>query len=100
MEEELIESLLMEAIDAMDYKHKSILTGYYYNQLSIPELAKINNTDSRNIYRMLSYARQILREYLKNNGLQESDCPQPLSLATDLFLSYGENAIEGKNNEQ
>lgn len=70
-----IGKLLIRAIGTIDPRYKSILTGYYYNQLSIPDLTKINNASSGYIYKVLTGARQSLREYLrerwKNLKLQE-----------------------------
>lgn len=86
-----IGKILMEAINTMDFKLKGIVTGYYYNQLSIPELAEINGTSPGEIHKVLINARDSLIKVLKENGIREMEYPK--SLATELFLSYGEGAV-------
>ena len=83
--------LLMEAINDMDSDMKGIITGYYYNQLSIPELAEINSISPGEIYKMLTGARASLIRVLKENGVRETEYPK--SLAAELFLTYGEGAV-------
>ncbi len=93
--------LLMEAINDMDVEIKGIVTGYYYNQLSIPELAEINSISPGEIYKILTGVRESLIKALKENGVRETEYPK--SLATELFLTYGEGAVsetrEGINHE-
>ena len=89
-----IGGLLMEAIEKMDPGKKGILTGYYYNQLSIQELARIHNRDPGTIYKILKDSRQALIRSLKEKGVKQRDYPQSLSLGTELFLSYGERAVQ------
>ncbi len=86
--------ILMESIGQMGPVRKGILTGYYYNQLTVQELARIHNKDPAIIYRILDDTRQELRRSLKENGVEEDEYPPPLSLGTELFLSYGEEAVK------
>ncbi len=89
-----IGKVLMESIVQMDPIRKGILTGYYYNQLTVQELSQIHNKDPAMVYQILNDTRKELRRSLKENGVKETDYPPPLSLGTELFLSYGEGAVQ------
>ena len=92
--------ILMESIGQMDPIRKGILTGYYYNQLTVQELARIHNKDPVIIYRILDDTRKELIKSLKENGVEEYEYPPPLSLGTELFLSYGERAVQAAESVQ
>ncbi len=86
--------VLMDSIRKMTPIKKDLITSYYYNNLTIQELSRIHNKEPITIYQMLKETRQELIQSLKDNKITEADYTQPLSFGTELFLLYGEGAVQ------
>ena len=62
---------LMQAINRLPAKFREVILLYYYQQLSIPEIAKMLNSTTGSISSRLARARQKLESVLKGSDACE-----------------------------
>lgn len=90
--DELIEaetkSLIKQEIETLDIKHRSVIVLYYYNDLSITEIAKILGCFEGTVKSRLANARKKLRVLLENTDNDHI-----------AYLSEGKKRVGGRINE-
>ncbi len=64
---------MVRSLQKLDPKHRQVLVLYYYNELSIPEIAEVTGTLTGTVKSRLHHARKKLKQILNEN---HTFCPE------------------------
>ena len=90
--------IISKTIDEMEPAMRSVMIGYFYNHLSVPELARSLLMSDAEIYGLMVKGRELFREAIILNGHKDTLFKSNHYLYTEIFLSCGEEAVEKCSN--
>lgn len=73
MAQEQQHALLSQAIEQLSSDHKAVLHLFYFNEMSIKDIAKILSINDRTVRTRLHYAKKALQPILENCGIVADD---------------------------
>lgn len=103
MDKKASAQILAEMIEELPPLQKSALLAYYYDEMSVGEIASAFSCSEGTIKSRLNYARKSLKEAIQRKEEKERICMHQLSLPL-LLLAYGllssSTTIDAKTKEQ
>ncbi|MCR5023747.1 MAG: hypothetical protein K6A90_05370 [Lachnospiraceae bacterium] len=90
--------IISKTIDEMEPIMRSVVIGYFYNHLSVSELAKALLMSDAEIYGLMVKGKKLLREAIILNGNKDTLFKSNYYLYTEIFLSCGEEVVEKCSN--
>lgn len=88
------ESIITKCIDGIMPAMRSTIIGYYFNNLSIKDLAKALNMKPSAVYSLVEEGREIIKTAVLSHYGEEAPIQNNRYLYTEIFLSCGEEAVE------
>ena len=88
------ESIVTECIEGMMPLMRRATIGYYFNNLSITELAVALNTEQSAVYSLVAEGREVIKKAVLSNHGEETHLQNNRYLYTEIFLSCGEEAVK------
>ncbi len=93
------EDIIARTIDAMKPLMRRAVVLYYYNQLSVTEIAEVLNRKPPEIYELITKGRSILRMAVISDHGEEKLFQNNIYLYTEIFLSCSEEAVKVAENK-
>ena len=88
------ESIVTECIEGMMPLMRRATIGYYFNNLSIKELAVALNMEQSAVYSLVEEGREIIRKAVISHHGEDTLHQNNRYLYTEIFLSCGEEAVK------
>lgn len=86
--------VIKRTIDAMEPAMRSVVIGYFYNNLSVEDLAGAMNLEASEVYKLMNRGRKVLKEAILIHRGQNAEVNDHKYLHTEIYLSCAEEAVE------
>ncbi len=94
MKKKRTEEIITETIDSMGTEMRRAVIGYYFNNLSVPELSEASGLKQYEVYSLIKKGRELIRKEIQLIHGEKELFNDHRYLYTEIFLSCSEEAVE------